>query len=62
MRRFLVTAVLAAAGVAALIVPGAGEGRPVPLAGGAFLSVTVNAPAHDAAGGRRTGRPTGPGR
>ena len=33
-----------------------GEGRPVPLAGGAFLSVTVNAPAHDAAG-RPTYRP-----
>ena len=33
-----------------------GSGRPVPLAGGAFLSVVVHAPAHDAAG-RPTYRP-----
>ena len=33
-----------------------GSGRPVPLAGGAFLSVVVHAPAHDLAG-RPTYRP-----
>ena len=36
-----------------------GSGRPVPLAGGAFLSVVVHAPAHDLAG-RPTYRPADP--
>jgi hypothetical protein len=36
-----------------------GSGRPVPLAGGAFLSVVVHAPAHDIAG-RPTYRPADP--
>jgi hypothetical protein len=36
-----------------------GSGRPLPLAGGAFLSVFVHAPAHDVAG-RPTYRPADP--